>query len=120
MPFSSTFDSAKNEQLIIFVGDSEAWFETNMLAELTQKLCAERVNCPSFDPLGFLPEVLLQSRCNLTGGFVRKREGANARRIKSAFVDEKADSLDETVSFSRARASEHQQRLRFCLDCSAL
>jgi hypothetical protein len=38
VPFARTFDAPQNEPLILFIGDSKAWLQTNLLTEFTEQL----------------------------------------------------------------------------------
>jgi len=64
--------------------------------------------------------MLLEARGYLAGCLVGERESADARRIESALVYKKPNSLDEAVSFSCAGSRQNQKWLRLRLDCSAL
>src|SRR5439155_24109707 len=102
--------------LIIFVGNAEARFQIQVTAELPQQFGAERVNRPAPHAVGSGAEVSLEAARDLFRGLVRKREGANARRVGAVPLDEKPNSLRETERLPCSRSGEHQQRLRVGLD----
>lgn len=78
------------------------------------------MNRPALDSLCLGAEVLFEARGDLARGFIGEGESADARGVEAAFINEEADSFDETIRLSRTWPRQHEQRLRFCLDCGAL
>jgi hypothetical protein len=75
---------------------------------------------PALHPLGARSELALESLGDLTRGFVGKGEDADPGGIHTKVIDEIPHPLDQTVSFPRSRAGQHEQGARVCFDGDAL
>ena len=91
-----------------------------MGAELAEQFRAEGVNGAAFDFRGGVAESSLEPMGDLTGGFVRERERADARRIEVQVFDEKVNALGEAMRFAGAGAGEDEQRAGIGFDRGAL
>src|SRR6185295_15666864 len=115
------FDASENAELILFVGDAEARVEVDLGSVRAQQVGAKGVNRSAGDARGGRgAESALNPAGDLTRGFVRECEGADARRIEVMILDQEANALGETVRLARAGAREDEQRARVGLDSASL
>lgn len=110
----------QNCQLIVFVSDSEAELQTDLLTELTQQLGAKSVDRSALDALDASAQLALEAFGNLARRFVGKGEYTNPAGIEAKRVDKEADALDQAESFAGARSGQNEKGLGGRFDGSAL
>jgi len=120
VPAGGNTDAAEHAELIIFIRDSESWLEASVLREFAQQLGAECVNRPALCLGRSRAEEFLESRGDFSCRFIRECERADSRWLDAFLLDQVSDALDQAECFSRAGASENENRSGLSLDCGEL
>ena len=120
VPLAGPLDAPQHIELVLLVGNAEARLEQHLDAQLAQQLCTECVDGSALDPFGRCSKSRVQPVRDLAGRFVGEGEGANSPGLEAVLVDQETDALDEAERLARARAREHQQRMRIRFDGSQL
>jgi hypothetical protein len=106
VPLAKAFEPPKRVQLVFFVRDSEPGLEAGLSRKLTQQVRAKRVDGAARDFFRTLVEAPFEPLRDFAGGFVGKRERADARGVEPVVFNEEPNAFGEAERLARAGARE--------------